>query len=976
MGQSGSWFSRVFSNDSTRGLSGDADRLDLGEGAATFFASAMRSHQADSDLVGRPAQIWDTRRGRRGGLVTHLLSEKGDGTANFTDILVILSEDDYDRAVADPLIDWIHNTQNLLDAALNRYCAEEGLKRLFPGRPFQIRILRDQGPQMAGHGLGLGRGQFVTGLLPNTYTGPISSSKPVIALHVNLPGVWEGYQQIGTLYDDQLLFTIGSHWLDSFQVQALAGPAVYRLQRSPDGTLVHMISPDLQSRFSVETVATEEGPAVLMLLDQGAPVAYLVLAMAEGPARRPTAATQARPKTAARTEREPEILGELPPPDMRTFAAALPPPAPAPPPAQEVRLPAPTPPPAQETVAAEPAKATMPEPEAAPPSKAGPNLPPTGGWKRTVIPDDIDERIFTLKERGALLQRVHFSAFMEGYDVFVAPSGALGTAVIDPAATFHVRGDAVTFAAHSPDVRVDDRSIAPRSRVDLPKEAEIRVGNQVLEYRDISRVSEDGWPYLAEIRRVSSSTYLVFGSRYRIGRDRRCRVRLPDEPHNDNIVWRKELREGDSIRSQTGDIPKSRFYSDSIMVASEHAEIDLVREPVIRCVARHCFTYVRRNEDIVALYPSTQEGAFNNLDLLPGDEILLGNSLFEVAYPPAPGPRMPAFVPATGPFEQGQRAGTAGEKGASSAPLTDSAQASGPPTPVEAPPAAGLGEPGLPPPQPLLGGKHLDSGPGSRPPAAHGPADVTDVPAEPRLFRASFERSSEAGSIPSVAAAEWKVELSRPARLVLSGWMVWGEVLVGNHRDAAVTLPEVRTAQDQRFVRRDYFRLLTRGNRGQVVLIHPTEARLSVRETPLSQTDDLDSAQMEVFRRDLSGEIDFSIHLRLSVDPTLPDPRARLLSVDTTDRLVAGLFVQGLPLKSVRRVRMGPIEAEMLFDGRCAMVSGYLPSYRLANGVFRSFFHLPRDGACRTMPEDGAPVALLPGDALVVESAIHRFEIG
>ena len=64
-------------------------------------------------------------------------------------------------------------------------------------------------------------------------------------------------------------------------------------------------------------------------------------------------------------------------------------------------------------------------------------------------------------------------------------------------------------------------------------------------------------------------------------------------------MWKPEVGDGATIMMRTGDVPKSRFYTDSIMVASEHAMIVFEDEqPMLKCNARHCFTFIRRDGDI------------------------------------------------------------------------------------------------------------------------------------------------------------------------------------------------------------------------------------------------------------------------------------------------------------------------------------------------------------------------------------------
>ena len=639
MAQLGNWFSRVFSNDGTRGLSGDASFIAGEQGRGGFFASRLRLHTTAEDLVERSALLWElsSRGRRRGGLLHHLTSELGDGIAGFTDLVVVINQADWRRAELDTGDFWRQETTEFLLGNLREWCRQAQFNQVFPDRGFQVTLVADGSDLLRGHSIGLEPGQFVTALLPNAYAGPLGTSSPVLAVHLNIPGAWEGYRKVGMLYSDQLCYTLGSHWLDNFSHEALEAPALYQLQQYPDGSLVHVINPDYQQRFEVGSVQSAEGPSVLAVTERGGTaVAFLVLGVVDTFLRdQPSDADSAASASDKPAGRRSDITRIEAP--GQPEAPAQPAPAASKPAAVQLAGRS------ADDFQAGPKPASKVRAKLQPRPVAKPGISASmrsasDRWHHTIVPDAVEERIFTLKERGALLQRVHFSVFMEGYDVFVSRSGQLGTSLPDPEALFQVREDKVYFVARTDRVLLAGRPAPVDKPVRLRGELEIRVANQLLEYRDLSSVAADGWPYLGEIRRTAGSTYLVFGSVFRIGRDRRCKVRLPDEPHNDNLCWRMDLGEGDFIRSRTGDIPKSRFYNDSIMVASLHAEMDLEGEPMLRNLARHCFSYVRRDHDVFALHPTRDEKGLHHLDLLPGDEVLVGNNLFEVSYPP---PRTP-----------------------------------------------------------------------------------------------------------------------------------------------------------------------------------------------------------------------------------------------------------------------------------------------------------------------------------------------
>ena len=1035
MAQFSDFINRIFSNERTQGLSGGAEAVIEADPASAFYAARMRKHRTDEDLVASPEYLWATPSfgGRKGGLRAHLQAERGDGIANFTDVLLVINQPDARRAAVVEGEPWTERAARAVGDRFNQFCDKEKFELRYGTRPLRFWIVADGGSEMLNQGYGLGAGEFISGLVPNLYVGPAPRSRPVLAVHLNLPGAWEGYREVGRIYSDQMLFTLGRHWLDNFHHPALREPGLYRLQQYPDGSLVHTISPELQHRYLVRSDQVEGGASVLTIAEWGgSPVAYLVLAVIDAPV-------------------------------SDTAALEVPPPAPTP--ATTAQAPAPP--------------ARSPEVIPSAPSMGHSSATPrrtlsNDKHTKTIVPGAVDARILTLQERGALLQKVHFANYMEGYDVFIGAGSAVATQMADPKATLQVRGGRVSLLVNDPNVRVDGQPAAVGKARLLSGEVSIDVDGNPILYRDLSTVGAEGWPYLGELRRAGGGTYLDFGSKQRIGRDRRCKVRLPDEPQNGNIAWLPSVGGGTTIRSRTGDIPKSRFYTDSIMVASEHAEIDLDAEPVLRSLARQCYTFVRRGSQIFPLVPRSDSftGPYE-MALQPDDEVLVGNCLFQVSFPPnekdaaaslkpivmpepPPPPMAPvdlddaSDVPAAPSLREKQpaiekltrtadsvAAGSVrrqrgltldvpaafglGEAGAAPRPVQlgmanasenmhrepeDFTAPVDRPTPAlrtgpaidERPipdPAASLQphertprltrppDGGRPPPPMLVEGSGLDEPPRSLEIDPDTEADepllrfnerIEGPPAATpgRLEPLAPEDPEQA--VLSVEEAQWQFELSRPGQLVQVGWMVSGDVVVGNHRGCGVVIPEVRAFPEQAFMTLDYFRLNVRGKRGRIELLQEGEARVTANGIEVNSCDNLDTARMQIVRRDQNLEPDFDVALDLQSDPALPDPRARLLRIDLTDRLTAALFTTGLPLKAGRRVRLGPIEVTATFDGQRLVLSDYLASYRQPGGGFRPCFY--RDGAkpYRTLPEDGSPVSLAAGDTLIAGSCAYRFQ--
>jgi len=1029
-------FGRLFASEQTRGLSGDTASGVALDDANPYYNYRLRRHKAEGDLIAEPGLLWYTSPyvKRRTGLGTHVAAEKADGVATFTDVLLILSEEDWAR-LDDPSTDgWMDQVQQVLAGEFEQFCRREGFVRPHPERPLLFRFLVDGSPEVGGQRLGLSRGEFVTGLLPNLYTGPVQRSYPVIAVHMNIPGAWEGYQEVGRLYNDQLLFTLGDHWLDNFRHPGLQKAALYRLQQAPDGGFVHIINPDMQDKYQVSS-SEQDGASVLTLATRaGQPVAYLVLALVDSPAAPVADAPLAEAPTVRSPSGPPSVVPDFAPPMLLDDSL----------------------------------------------------LQPREPSRRTILPSAPSERIFTLAERGALLQKVHFSAFMEGYDVYLGAQGELGTVVDERAAVFEVRKREISLRAEVPGVRVGDEAVRVGASVPLVGHCFIEYGTQRYAFRDLRDIAVDGWPYVAEIRRPASSSYLSFGDAYLVGRSRECRVTLPDESRNDNIVWKASVGEGATIRAKSGEVRKSQFYTDSIMVASEHARIDLSgNEPVLVCAARQCYVYIRRDDEVLPLYPAASEDEPKERVLFPGDEVLVGNIAFQVGFnpvfeeaiaapagpafsaspaswsdPPLSAPStsaIPAVVEALDEDDDGlpsslrdwddptrpylpRKTGTPVSTAVVPPPFPDITAGDDDDIvpPPRRPDLSLTDAPPLPPPAslaaidtfpPLDGGAAPASGPTalgalpvlapSRARAGRGPSapprqalppielpeptggsDGASPPPPPEealaVLEEPFETPSAAPSAPPPAApatvpppppsvgpaagafgpvvatddADAQFELGRPMHLIQAGWTVNGEVRCGNHQGAQLVIPENRVTTGQSFVARDYFRLAIRGRRGSLEVLAPSEMLIDEVDVAAVTLDDPEAHVIDIIRRDDRGDEDFAVRLQIREDKRLPDPRARFVAIDWRDPLAAALVIRGLGRGAPRALTLGGITATFTFADGAVTVSDYLASYRRPDGSYAPFFVQQGEGRYRTAPEDGSSFVVRSGDQLVCGSSV------
>ncbi len=958
------WRNNLFQgSDKLRGLSGGVGSAVALDDRNSFYNFRLRRHYTDEEIASAPERVWFTNDDpeARTGLGPHIAEALAEGQ-RFSDVLVILSEDDWYEVESDPSL-----AERIIGKARSSYeafLAKAGVPHT--SRPLGVWLVGDGTEAIGGQSFGLVEGEFITGITPNLYRQPGPGSEAIISVLAYLPGHTDDYEEVGRLYDDQVVFTIGNHWLDNFRNPLLREAALYRIQREDDGAFFHIINPDLQDRYQL-TSTDQDGESVITLATwSGEPLAYLVLAVIEAPIEMPSHGIELLPLEIEEGPEPSSITGSEP----ELFAPmAL---EPAPMPASSLR----------------------------------------GPGSKTIIPDAQTERIFTLQERGALLQKVHFSGFMLGYDVYLGPRGELGTVVHQPAASFQVRKSTVSMLANADNVSMNGEPI-PRGESRLIEgDSVIQVGNQRLEYRDLRGVPIEGWPYVGEIRRPAASTYMLWGKEYSIGRSRDCRVVLPDEPRNDNIVWKPKVVEGAVIKSKTGDIAKSRFYTDSIMVASDHAAIDLTHGgPEVVCHARNCYTFVRRNEDVLTLFPTESGEGPVRLPLEPGDEVMVGNCLFHVGF--APTGELAGATGSVPSLHRENREPAAPARSATDS-LVDAISAPDfgnepPPVRFEAPSTRRSGT--LPDvedelslaPVPAVE-RPLDDArsSGSRPrpdtddlapddaPAPPSMSKRPAAPAPPQPAKAAPAPAPKAAPAPTPAPAPAPVaavlggvaivddrdaqfELGRPARLVLVGWAINGTVTLGNHAGTDLVLPENRIEAGQTFIARSYLTLKIRGRRSSAEDVSASEIRVDG-GAPSASYDSLEGRTISVIRRDADGEEDFCVDLRVLDDASLPDPRARLVSLDTGEPLAVALTARGFPVRAPRTLTLGSLTVTVTFDGSRLVLDDYLDTYR-SGGGFRPFFVAHGQGRFTTAPEDGASIELSPGDRIVVDGAVYRFDV-
>jgi hypothetical protein len=535
-------------------------------------------HTADGDFVRNPEYLWSPGPywAARAGFDAHFrrLADQLGGAVT-SDALLVLHPQDFARTRASLLRSWETSAANELADCWLRLVEAEGWSLVIPQRAFHLRVLSDGDPAL-GTPLGLEPGEFATGLFPNLHLGPEEHAVPLVEVFV--ADDRGRFSSVGTLWSDQLAFSLGSHPLDNARSVTLGDSCVYTVHRIPgeDG-LHHRLGEGQEGRLTLRTGSAQGGDTVQVVDVRRDKVVLEVMLVAAQ-----------------------HLAAELPRVGERRDAP-------------RVALPAFAP------VGADPVGTILPD---------GLDIATIGAF--SIIPESMPDRLFTLVERGVLLQRVHFHDLMRGYRLELDRDGRLGPKVPRPVATVEVLEDRVSVTAAERDLSVDGHPLPIGESRSLEEDThQLTWRGGALTYASTRRNKDRSWPYLGCFAAPRRTTPLPAGEAFTVGRDSRsCDVPLPDRPVADNIVWRDGDSTG-SVRVQGGDVDRRTFRTDAICVATRAASIDLAGDcPAVENLSATCPVHVSRADgELVRL----RQGA--RAELRPGDEVFLGNQLFSLLAP-------------------------------------------------------------------------------------------------------------------------------------------------------------------------------------------------------------------------------------------------------------------------------------------------------------------------------------------------------
>jgi hypothetical protein len=556
-----------------------ADPFDSGSYNYQFLRS-----RTDGDFVRHPDLLWSPNPywTARAGLNAHVreIADRLGGSV-WSDVLLVLHPRDRAKTRESLLESWDRAAEGELSQCFERLVRTQGFVKAAGDRPFHLRVLAD-GDDELGATLGLRPGEFATALLPNLYLGPTEESVPLVEIFV-APGGDGRFASVGTFYTDQLAFTVGAHALDNHVIEELGDSAIYTVHRFPgESGLHHRLGGEQSDRLALRT-GSAHGVNTVQVVDVGRDKILLEVML--------VAVQAAGMELPVAGERAGRIVGASDLPDLPFGPLA----------------------------AAQDGRTILP---------ADLDLGSVGAF--SIIPEALPSRIHTLSERAFLFQRVHFGDVMRGYTMEVDRSGIVSPKSADPVVRIEVRGERIVLEALGREVSLDGRPLQAGETVALSgAEHAIAWRGGSASFKSM-RKKDRRWPYLGRITTPRRSTPLAEGETWTLGRDRElCDVALPDRLTTANILWRDGADGADHVDVRGGRVPRDRFRTDAILVASRGAEIDLRgSSPTVATCSKTCPVYVVRADGRVERVAEAKP-----LVLRRDDELLLGNAAFVLLNP-------------------------------------------------------------------------------------------------------------------------------------------------------------------------------------------------------------------------------------------------------------------------------------------------------------------------------------------------------
>ncbi|MEC7987428.1 MAG: hypothetical protein VX278_19825 [Myxococcota bacterium] len=238
---------------------------------------------------------------------------------------------------------------------------------------------------------------------------------------------------------------------------------------------------------------------------------------------------------------------------------------------------------------------------------------------------------FHLQPCGHLFQKVHFSQWMKGYRTYLHRGYHFSSRKEKAIGVFRVEGTDIFFESFRPPCFVNGKILSSQKELLLEAGMEINCSGLRLTFHKHGLINNRNWPYIGAVHFSNKPKILDYGFKYTFGRSANCDIPLANEATADNIDWLPAFANTAQLPQKNGSIPKTSFSTDAVMVALEHALLNLKSDPSLMSLSNRCPSFVRRKKKI---FPLNKAGLKH--PLLAMDELLIGNDIYELQFHKTP----------------------------------------------------------------------------------------------------------------------------------------------------------------------------------------------------------------------------------------------------------------------------------------------------------------------------------------------------
>ena len=426
-----------------------------------------------------------------------------------------------------------------------------------------------------------------------------------------------------------------------------------------------------------------------------------------------------------------------------------------------------------------------------------------------------------LEHTATLIQKIHFPEYIIGYQLYLHPSGDWTSSLNTELAVLHVEADTIKLIIHSSHVYVNETIHSLPAELILSGDTTINFRTWSYRFIDYRKTTPSWWPYFAKLTIPPILSRFHMNQSLNIGRKKGSEIILPSNAHCDNIFWHSELTYLEGIPTSSGTIPKNRFATDMINVSSHHGTLSCTESHVIlKCDSTQCPIFVCRYNQMITLSPNHKKATSVSCTLQTSDDILIGNHCFNVS-------RLPD----------------------STAP---------------------------PPAKRLRSAQETDHSFFDEIPVSVNSGGMTTSFSDRILFK------SPPSNVVVLQEQDWKDSLQSNYRIQVLGWILNGELKVGNHSAADICIPENQFQSDQQFKQQDYLQFNINHQKGTITLHDSPDIRL------LETGDELEDYRIAIFRKSNHSSKGFHISLNMVKQQSIPS--SMLLHLDRRNDTTNSMF--------------------------------------------------------------------------------------